>query len=531
MDMADTVVELGGQRQEGDRAYERLGEFIVRHSDVLIAIWNPQDQSPGRGGTRDVIRRATVEGLTVICIDARPPHEISILHGREQLPEAPGASPTPYSSEHLAVLLRRQLLFSEILEARGKRDKGTHRLDAVRRRFHDFVSERGFSVDAGSASDYVGKGPLILERRRPFMWGSVYRAVVRLLGPSRTAHAKNGRQPTSDPVEARGGVAPLPAGVRRSALDRIFAAFLRADQLAVYYSDLHRSIFMSIYICGGLALCAAAAALYFRERPIAGLEAQYAFAIVEFVLLAVVFLLWRTDHRRRCHDRWIEYRSIAEFLRPMIHLSLLGRAYPLNRLREQQEQVGRERVGHGGAARGWAFMYVETVLRWAGVPNVRMDPAGEHLRRCREFFAANWFGPQLNYHRTNARQAYAIGNKLQWFSQGMFWGAALMVVVKLLNGFYFHSASLGFVGLLAAVFPALGTIAFAVRNHAEFEISAQRSTSMSLRFERWEQRLERTGGSSDVDALGDLLDEAAESAIRETSDWGEIFEVKVSETG
>ena len=100
----------------------------------------------------------------------------------------------------------------------------------------------------------------------------------------------------------------------------------------------------------------------------------------------------------------------------------------------------------------------------------------------------------------------------------------------MLNGFYFHSASLELVGLLAAVFPALGTIAFAVRNHAEFEISAQRSTSMSVRFRRWKQRLEGPAGPVDVDALGDLLDEAAESAIREASDWGEIFEVKVSET-
>src|SRR5690606_24045814 len=48
LDMADTVVELGGRRNEGDRAYERLGEFIVRQSDVLIAIWDPDDEAPGR---------------------------------------------------------------------------------------------------------------------------------------------------------------------------------------------------------------------------------------------------------------------------------------------------------------------------------------------------------------------------------------------------------------------------------------------------------------------------------------------------
>src|SRR5690606_23418493 len=132
-----------------------------------------------------------------------------------------------------------------------------------------------------------------------------------------------------------------------------------------------------------------------------------------------------------------------------------------------------------------------------------------------------------DYHTENAERAHVIDGRLQSFSLWMFWGSALMVVAKLLNGFVLHLSSLSFVGLLAAVFPALGTIAFAVRNHAEFEISAQRSTSMRIRFGRWKRRLERTQGSADVDALGDLLDEAAESAIREASDWGEIFEVKV----
>lgn len=532
LDKADTVVELGGRRAEGDRAYERLGEFIVRQSDFLIAIWDPRERDPGRGGTLDVIRRAVLEGVTVICIDAREPHEITIRAGHHQSPMLPQSESTVYSSQLLETLLRKQLVFSGLLdEPDVDNDDDIKRRAAVRGRFEEFVAETGIEYDPSTQPDYVSHSPLAFERPRPWIWGHMFRAFVGFLAPDRVVQRQKRRWAVPDAGHAgREGRKPLPTGRRTPAFDRIFAAFSRADQLAVFYSDLHRSIFMTIYICGGLALCAAAAALYFGAAPIAGLEARYAFSVLELLLLAIVFLLWRADHKNRYHERWIEYRSVAEFLRPMIHLSLLGRTYPLNRLREQQEQVGRERLGHGGPAKSWVFMYVESVLRWAGVPAIRIDPDGDYLRACRAFVGANWFGEQLTYHTNNAARMHVLGTRLQWFSFWMFWGTALMVAVKLLNGFVLHAVSLDFVGLLAGVLPALGTIAFAIRNHAEFEISAQRSKSMRIRYRHWMQRLERTKETGDVDALVDLLDESAESALREASEWGEIYEVKVSET-
>src|SRR5690606_40095085 len=74
--------------------------------------------------------------------------------------------------------------------------------------------------------------------------------------PSARGDKKSDGPPPAGQSEAHGAAVPLPAGLRKSALDRIFAAFLRTDQLAVYYSDLHRSIFMTIYLCEiGRASC------------------------------------------------------------------------------------------------------------------------------------------------------------------------------------------------------------------------------------------------------------------------------------
>lgn len=132
-----------------------------------------------------------------------------------------------------------------------------------------------------------------------------------------------------------------------------------------------------------------------------GTRFKYGFAILEFLFLGGIFMLWRLDHRRRYHDRWIEYRSLAEFLRPMIHLSLVGHTYPLNKPRAQEEEIARDRLCHAGPARSWVFMYVETVIRWAGVVGVRMDES--YLRRCREHACVSWID------RTSTRASRSIG--------------------------------------------------------------------------------------------------------------------------
>jgi len=284
---------------------------------------------------------------------------------------------------------------------------------------------------------------------------------------------------------------------------------------------------MSIYLLGGLALSAAAAALYFHDETLWGVKVKYGFAGLELLFLSAILVLWLSDHKRRYHDRWIEYRSLAEFLRPMIHLPMVGWAYPLNKLRDQEEEIGRNRLGHSGPARSWVFMYVETIVRWAGVVSVKLDR--HYLRQCREHACVFWIDHQISYHIRNAARMYILGRRLHQFSFFMFWATMLAVVAKLVDAVSDHALNADVAGLLAGVLPALGAAAFAIRNHAEFEISAQRSQTMRIRLLRHRRNLEKAMRSSEE--IGRELRAAAEVTIRETTEWGEIFEVKESEAG
>lgn len=65
-----SVLELPGDRAEGDRAYEAAGHTVLEQSDVLIAVW---DGAParGRGGTAAMVVEAWRRRVPVLHLSAR----------------------------------------------------------------------------------------------------------------------------------------------------------------------------------------------------------------------------------------------------------------------------------------------------------------------------------------------------------------------------------------------------------------------------------------------------------------------------
>jgi hypothetical protein len=81
---ASQVVELDGTRGRQDESYFEAGRFVLRHSDLLLAIWDG-DPETGVGGTGQVIRMARTYGVPVVWIDSAVPHERRILVERWSL--------------------------------------------------------------------------------------------------------------------------------------------------------------------------------------------------------------------------------------------------------------------------------------------------------------------------------------------------------------------------------------------------------------------------------------------------------------
>ncbi len=105
---ASAVCELDGDRESGPQPYVEVGEYLVEHSDLILAIWDGKP-AQGAGGTGDVVRRALECGRPVAVISLDAPEKIA-LHDLESrdlaqivrsilTPAREGAFPQAYFDE------------------------------------------------------------------------------------------------------------------------------------------------------------------------------------------------------------------------------------------------------------------------------------------------------------------------------------------------------------------------------------------------------------------------------------------------
>jgi len=82
---AEEVVELPA-RESREAAYEAVGEWVVDHSEVMIAVWDGAPEQ-GRGGTAAIVERARARSMPLAWVRAgnrRPGTRIPTTLGAEQ---------------------------------------------------------------------------------------------------------------------------------------------------------------------------------------------------------------------------------------------------------------------------------------------------------------------------------------------------------------------------------------------------------------------------------------------------------------
>ena len=98
-------------------------------------------------------------------------------------------------------------------------------------------------------------------------------------------------------------------------------AYCWADRLATYLAQTYRSGHIFNFVMGGVAVCMGLSAFMAPH-----LKLQWAAAEM-FVTIAIILNAY-IGSRSEWHRRWLDYRQLAERLRPMRSLKLLGIASP-----------------------------------------------------------------------------------------------------------------------------------------------------------------------------------------------------------
>lgn len=521
---ASRVLELDGDRQYSDFAYRDCAEALVRNCDLLVALYDGQER-PGYG-TAWTVNQALSQKIPVIWLDSEHPNSLYFI-----LPQNGNIAQQTLTSDVLYDWLGHLLLFDTILSAPGNQEKDDL-TEHILKRFTSFNNEAMLTLDPSLPPDFNEAGPIILGKGSDNPLHNGFSMLKRIFTSSESIDREMNRHSEKLPSHAQiSSVTKDDIQPGHTAANHAyFAAYLRADRLASYYAALHRSTFVFIYLLGAGALIVAALAIALSNPADYGNASVYC-AVVEIVLLLLIYVLFKRDKRQQLHDRWLEYRCIAEFLRPTMYLSLFGSHFPMRRFCDNEEILSRNLLGHGRPERCWAYLYTETVLRWVGFSGYKIND--DYLQRALRFTRSQWISQQYRYHSRNALAMNLMGRRLAKMSEYLFIATIGVVCMKVAFGllparFYLASKACG---VLAAWFPVLGTTAFAIRNHAEFEISAQRSLSAREILLGYNRRLKLLGERpARLKAVDELLRELTAATITETADWLEIYEVKETET-
>jgi hypothetical protein len=433
---------LPSPRSQGDHAYALAGQVTAAQSDLIIAVWDG-DEARGPGGTADVVDYAIRRGVPVIWLPADGVSDASILWaGHDHLTPA---------------LLDRHGVPRRACNGPELREIVTRLL-----------------APPAAPEQKTGLATYLAERQHLWRVRPEYPFLLILTGTRPVTKYRLRVKPYEEAARAdwqafRSNVAAS-APAAQPGLDDLQDAFGWSDALASHYSQTYR---------GGLVFNYTAAALSV-VLALTGLLAPGAkiwLLLSELALIGSLIGNTARGTRANWHRRWLDYRYLAERLRPLRSLRLLGAATP----------------GFNLSAAGvtkWTDWYAQALWRQLGPPAALSSPA--ELAALSEHVALHELDSQIAYNRANAARMHHLDHQLHRVGTALFYVTVLAGIVSLV-GYLFHIEIIHswskVMTVLSAGLPTIGAALFGIRGQGDFAAAAGRSEATAERLQVLAHRL------------------------------------------
>ena len=470
LDRAATVLELPGERGHLLDAYVMAGRATVAHCDVLIAVWDGLPQR-GRGGTGEVVELAMTRGTPVVHVPVDATIPLALLWSAfDPSVITLRSEPTARRSFDEAEIER--LLFALLAPPAEPR-------------------ERGFLAN------------FLTERRRRWRGRLEYPLLLAVAGVApigaSVLHDERGAEATREEWQRYREACAGPYGVQ-AALELLEGAYVWSDRLATRYAQTYRSGNVFNFL---LAAVAAVIGLSTLVLPFG----QLALPAIELLVVLAIIFNTQVGLSREWHRRWLDYRQLAERLRPMRSLKLLGIAAP--------DAPGSAAYP---VARRWIDWYAAGVWRAMACPDGAIGAGDAHsLARA---VSGHELAPQIRYHRGSAARMEQFDQRLDRVGTALFVLTILVSVASIVallvapawaarmgNWFTFFSAGL----------PAVGGALFGIRVQGDFDGSAARSLATAETLEQIATELEADG--TGLTRAADLVEQASRSMLADLGEW------------
>ena len=463
------LLELPGDPADSMDAYVMTGRATVAHCDVLIAIWDGKPPR-GRGGTAEVVQLALTRGTAIVHVPLDPNSETRLLWSAFDpavvtVADDPGVTRALDQSHVDAVL-------TGLLMPPPDRQEQEFLKFFLRERLRHFRTRIEYPLLLAAAG-VKGFNPRNFTDKH-------CAAQIR----------DEWQRYRSNCADAHNIIAPI---------DLLEEAYSWADRLATHFAQTYRSGHIFNFVLGGVAVCLGLSSFM---APHLKLEE----ALLEMLITIGIIVNARVGTKQEWHRRWLDYRQLAERLRPMRTLKLLGIAAP--------DPPGTET---NPVPRRWIDWYAAGIWRAMGCSSGTIDaPCANRLA---DAVADHEVAPQVAYHERHAEQIEMLDQRLELIGMILF-AATLIVSLATIVGYAADASLVNTYGnwftLVSAGFPALGTAVFGIRFQADFGGDAVRSmaTADTLRHIDGELRKDVS-----LSRTADLAEQAGRIMLSDLDEW------------
>tara|TARA_R110002126_G_scaffold12416_8_gene53988 strand:+ start:143 stop:1987 length:1845 start_codon:yes stop_codon:yes gene_type:complete len=471
----ESVLELDGDR-DGPEPYGACGSVVVENADVLVVVWDGRrERRPG--GTEGAMDLALSLSIPVIWIPAEEPSRWGILRSMRDLPDGESSRPREsHGDEDLHGLMR---------EALGVPGADPNQVPEEWTRYQaEDLPERSFAIAWRAFTGLITHGtwPSLSTRLAPMEWP-----------------AKNEDTATSP--------------------DAVHYAW--ANRLAMLYADRYRSTFVFSFL---LAAFAVAMALLPHGTSMRDHGAGELTCVVLEIFSIVVILLVVLRGRKGCwHERWIDYRMLAESLRHLRLISPIEGTRPMPAHPEHHSEYGRPEAT-------WVGWAVRSIERSLPLPNASLDASTVDAALAQ---LQGTLQDQRTFHKGASHRAHVMEHRLHLTGMVLLALTLTAGVLHLLGTPLGLSIATGHaLTAICGIFPALGAALAGIAHQGEFRRVMKRSRAMEQVLGDLEARVRAlredgqgpaTSGIQRSRRAAALAMSCSQVMLQEVLDWRVVF--------
>ena len=299
-------------------------------------------------------------------------------------------------------------------------------------------------------------------------------------------------------------------------LDHLIPTYVRADELAAHYQKRHVLASKAIHIFAALAVSVVVFQITFFQHHL---------WIISFELCAMAGVLAALMICRRLswHEKWIDYRFLAEQLRTIMFTIVVQESPVAN------SKPAPETLPFYNKPQTWIDFLVATQLKNV-LANLNSPPSFEELKA---FVIEEWLTDQKKWHRKNAKRKKNAEHKLHRTVIALFCITLAMAVLHLLeighgNGkeVYEIFSFSKWTSFFAITLPAWGAAIHAISKQLEYERIAARSTKMAVELERLEENAIKC---TTPEEFRKIVQQAIQTVNLETFEWWALISFNAPE--